>query len=225
MRDRYGSARQEVEALLAAEPATDQGFGELIGRAVRDALESGTDINGRLIGPYRIVRTIGQGGMGAVHLAERADDAVSRHTSPSSSATRCSRRPLRWTALRAERQILANLDHPNIARLLDGGTTAEGMPYLIMEYIEGAPIDVYAISASCSLDANACQLFRDVCAAVHYAHQHLVVHRDIKPSNILVTADGAREAARLRHRQAARRSESRRAREPVHGRRAAPAES
>src|SRR4029077_4927379 len=90
---------------------------------------------------------------------------------------------------RAERQILANLDHPNIARLLDGGTTAEGMPYLIMEYIEGAPIDVYADKRQLSLRERL-SLFRDVCAAVHYAHQHLVIHRDLKPSNILVTPDG-----------------------------------
>jgi serine/threonine protein kinase len=155
---------------------------------VRDALESGTDINGRLIGPYRIVRTIGQGGMGAVYLAERADAQYRGHV----AIKLCNAlfaTPVAMDRLRAERQILANLDHPNIARLLDGGTTAEGMPYLIMEYIEGAPIDVYADQRQLSLRERL-SLFRDVCAAVHYAHQHLVVHRDIKPSNILVTTDG-----------------------------------
>src|SRR5262245_27614926 len=180
--------REEVEALLAAEPATDQGFGQLIGRAVRDALESGTDINGRRIGPYRIVRTIGQGGMGAVYLAERADEQY-RGQVAIKLCNALFATPLAMERLRAERQILAGLDHPNIARLLDGGTTTEGMPYLIMEYIEGVPIDVYADQRALSLRERL-SLFRDVCAAVHYAHQHLIVHRDIKPSNILVTADG-----------------------------------
>src|SRR5690606_27482823 len=88
-----------------------------------------------------------------------------------------------------ERQILANLDHPNIARLLDGGTTADGTPYLVMEYIAGIPIDEYC--DACKLTINErLRLFRTICSAVHYAHQNLVVHRDIKASNILVTEDG-----------------------------------
>jgi serine/threonine-protein kinase len=180
--------RGEVEALIAAEASTDQGIGNLIGRAVREALEAGVDISGRRIGPYRIVRTIGQGGMGAVYLAERADDQY-RGQVAIKLVNALFSSPLAGERLRAERQILANLDHPNIARLLDGGTTVEGMPYLIMEYIEGVPIDVYCDQRELPLRARL-ELFRDVCAAVHYAHQHLVVHRDIKPSNILVTADG-----------------------------------
>jgi serine/threonine-protein kinase len=180
--------RSEVEALIAAEASTDRGLGELIGRVVREALESGVDISGRRIGPYRIVKTIGQGGMGAVYLAERADEQY-RGQVAIKLVNALFASPLAGERLRAERQILANLDHPNIARLLDGGTTAEGMPYLIMEYIEGVPIDVYCDQRELPLRERL-GLFRDVCAAVHYAHQHLVVHRDIKPSNILVTADG-----------------------------------
>jgi eukaryotic-like serine/threonine-protein kinase len=90
---------------------------------------------------------------------------------------------------RNERQILAALDHPNIARLLDGGTSEDGLPYLVMEYIEGTPLDEYCDQRQLTI-AERLQLFRQVCAAVHYAHQHLVIHRDLKPSNILVTADG-----------------------------------
>ena len=181
--------REEVEALIAADPAESTGgLGQLIGKAVRDALESGTDIEGRRIGPYRIVRTIGQGGMGAVYLAERADEQyrgrVAIKLGNALFAT-----PLAIERLRAERQILASLEHPNIARLLDGGTTAEGMPYLIMEYIEGVAIDVYCDQRRLSVRERL-ELFRDVCSAVHYAHQRLVVHRDLKPSNILVTSDG-----------------------------------
>jgi eukaryotic-like serine/threonine-protein kinase len=88
-----------------------------------------------------------------------------------------------------ERQILAGLDHPNIARLLDGGTTGEGLPYFVMEFVAGEPIDEYCRSRELSTDQRL-HLFRQVCGAVSHAHQHLVVHRDIKPSNILVTADG-----------------------------------
>ena len=90
---------------------------------------------------------------------------------------------------RHERQILASLEHPNIARLLDGGTTGDGLPYFVMEYVDGEPIDDYCRARQLSLDQRL-RLFREVCAAVSYAHQHLVVHRDIKPSNILVTTDG-----------------------------------
>lgn len=180
--------RAEVEALIAAEPARDSGFGELIGRAVRDALESGTDISGRRIGPYRIVSTIGQGGMGSVYLAERVDEQyhgrVAIKLGNALFAT-----PLAIERLRAERQILAGLDHPNIARLLDGGTTAEGMPYLIMEYVEGIAIDAYCDQRRLTVRERL-EIFRDVCSAVQYAHQRLVVHRDLKPSNILVTAEG-----------------------------------
>jgi serine/threonine protein kinase len=90
---------------------------------------------------------------------------------------------------RAERQILASLDHPNIARLLDGGSTAQGVPFFAMEYIEGQPLTEYCAAHQCT-NTERLKLFREVCDALQYAHQNLVVHRDIKPSNILVTSEG-----------------------------------
>src|SRR5687767_12911239 len=145
------------------------------------------DITGERIGAYRIVRSLGQGGMGEVFLAERADDQFRQQV-----AIKLVRRGLlsrhAQGRLRLERQILATLDHPNIARLLDGGTT-EGTPYIVMEYIDGAPIDLYCDGRKLSIEARL-TLFQTVCSAVHRAHQNLIVHRDLKPSNILVTADG-----------------------------------
>lgn len=139
------------------------------------------------IGPYRIVRELARGGMGAVYLAQRAD-AYRQQV-----ALKLIRRGLDTDFVlrrfQQERQILAGLDHPNIARLLDGGTTPDGAPYLVMEYIEGQPIDQYC-DAHKLTTVERLKLFRQVCAAVHYAHQRLVIHRDIKPSNILVTANG-----------------------------------
>src|SRR5690349_11167691 len=144
---------------------------------------------GRRIGAYRIVREIGRGGMGAVYLAERADE-VFRQQVAIKLIKRGMDTDLVLSRFRAERQILASLDHPNIARLLDGGTTEDGLPYFAMEYIEGQPIDAFADEHRLSI-AERLGLFLQVCAAVSYAHQHLIVHRDIKPVNILVTADGA----------------------------------
>ena len=145
------------------------------------------DPTGERIGAYRIVRSLGQGGMGEVFLAERADDQFRQQV-----AIKLVRRGLlsrhAQGRLRLERQILATLDHPNIARLLDGGTTPEGTPYIVMEYIDGAPIDLYCDGRKLSIEARLA-LFQTVCSAVHRAHQNLIVHRDLKPSNILVTAD------------------------------------
>src|SRR5690349_193779 len=139
------------------------------------------------IGPYRVLRRIGQGGMGAVYLAERDDEFRQQVAIKLVKRGMDSEFVLR--RFRNERQILAALNHPNIARLLDGGTTTDGRPYFVMEYIEGKPITEYADQQRLST-AERLQLFQEVCAAVHYAHQNLVIHRDIKPSNILVTADG-----------------------------------
>jgi non-specific serine/threonine protein kinase/serine/threonine-protein kinase len=143
---------------------------------------------GRRIGPYRVVREVGRGGMGAVYLAARADEAFTQQV-----AIKLIKRGMDTAQVlarfRAERQILASLDHPHIARLLDGGTTDDGLPYFAMEYIEGQPIDAYADAHRLSIPERL-RLFLQVCGAVSYAHQHLIVHRDIKPVNILVTADG-----------------------------------
>ena len=143
---------------------------------------------GRCLGAYRLLRLIGHGGMGSVYLAARGDDeyqrqvAVKLQQSAVASGYQIQR-------LRAERQILAGLDHPNIAQLYDGGTTEEGLPYLVMEYVEGQPIDEYCDERRLPI-AERLRLFMAVCAAVSYAHQNLVVHRDLKPANILVTPGG-----------------------------------
>jgi eukaryotic-like serine/threonine-protein kinase len=143
---------------------------------------------GDRIGPYRVLRTLGAGGMGEVYLAERADAQFEQQVAIKvvhGGALAVSMH----SRLKLERQILAQLDHPNIAHLLDGGALADGSAYLVMEYIDGEAIDVFC-DLHC-LDINArLKLFQTVCAAVHYAHQNLIVHRDLKPSNILVTGAG-----------------------------------
>ncbi len=143
---------------------------------------------GERIGPYRLVRELGQGGMGAVFLAVRDDDVFHKRV-----AVKLLKRGMDTDAIvrrfRTERQILAGLDHPNIARLLDGGTTDDGRPYLVMEYVEGAPLLAYADAHRLGVSARL-ELFLQVCAAVQHAHQNLVIHRDLKPANVLVTGDG-----------------------------------
>jgi eukaryotic-like serine/threonine-protein kinase len=146
------------------------------------------DISGQLIGPYRLIRSLGRGGMGEVFLAERADEEFHHEVALKIVRPGLLSRHVRGRLLQ-ERQILASLEHPNIARLYDGGTTPEGVPYIVMEYIEGAPIDVYCDRSRLTIEQRL-RLFVIVCTAVHRAHQSLIVHRDLKPSNILVTSDG-----------------------------------
>ena len=143
---------------------------------------------GRRIGPYRIQKLLGRGGMGAVFLADRDDQEFTKsvalkvlHFDTGDPATQ--------GRFRNERQILAALDHPNIAGLLDGGTTEDGQPYIVMEYVIGEPLIAYRTSHSLTIPARL-RLFRNICDAVQYAHQKLIVHRDLKPGNILVTAEG-----------------------------------
>jgi len=143
---------------------------------------------GEWIGPYRVLREIGHGGMGSVYLAVRDDDQYSKQVAIKLVGAHL-RSPQALARLRNERQILANLEHPHIARLLDGGTTPQGIPYVAMEYVDGEPITDYCFSRGISIE-DRLRLFLKVCSAVHYAHQNLIVHRDIKPGNILVTADG-----------------------------------
>src|SRR5262245_21462455 len=142
----------------------------------------------RTIGPYRILREIGRGGMGAVYLGTRADEEFKHQV-----AIKVVRNELDSAFVvqrfRSERQIMAGLNHPNIARLLDGGSTREGLPYFGMEYVDGQPIKDYCDSRRLSTSERL-KLFREVCSAVQYAHQNLIVHRDIKPGNILITPDG-----------------------------------
>ena len=145
-------------------------------------------LEGRRLGPYRILRKLGSGGMGDVWLAERADEEYQQRV-----AIKLVRSGLYSTQvqsrLRTERQILASLQHPNIARLLDGGRAPDGTPYLVMEYIDGEAIDVYCNRRRLPV-AERIELVRTICSAVHYAHQNLIVHRDLKPNNILITPDG-----------------------------------
>ena len=176
--------RLEVELMIRLHE--EAGTKLLNSPAVVDVIgETARDVpRGRRIGPYEIQGEIGHGGMGAVYRARRADgqfeqDVALKIVRGGSAAV---------TRFRSERQILAGLDHPNIAKLLDGGATPEGLPYFVMEYIDGLPITDYCERNSLATEARL-QLFLAVCSAVQYAHQHLVIHRDIKPSNIFVTKD------------------------------------
>ena len=159
-------------------PAVDQTFAEIA---------AGEPI-GRHLGPYRLMHVLACGGMGTVYLAVRADDAYEKQV-----AVKLIHRGMdSRSALRRfqqERQLLASLDHPNVARLLDGGTTDDGRPFIVMEYIDGVPIDRYCDERELTVDERL-EIFESVCAAVHYAHQNLIVHRDLKPNNVLVSADG-----------------------------------
>ena len=171
--------RAEVESLLAAE---GQAGNFMEHPALRESF------TGTRLGHWKIVSDIGEGGMSRVCLAER-DDGQFEQRAAVKILKRGMDTDLILRHFQMERQILAGMRHPNVARLLDGGVTPGGRPYFVMEHIEGEPIDNYAEAHH--LDAAArLRLFQQVCAAVHYAHQRLVVHRDIKPSNILVTPDG-----------------------------------
>jgi len=183
--------RLEVETLIAADERAGAGF--LAGNAAEVSPllappEDPVSLTGSRIGPYQIVEEIGHGGMGTVYRAVRADDQYRKQV-----AIKVVRGGLgdefRVHRFKAERQILANLDHANIARLLDGGATEDGRPYVVMEYIEGRPIDEYCDQRKLPVPERL-KLFRTVCSAVAYAHQRLVIHRDIKPANILVTEEG-----------------------------------
>ncbi|MEM7351618.1 MAG: serine/threonine-protein kinase, partial [Acidobacteriota bacterium] len=181
--------RTEVESLLGAE---DLDVTLLDGKVLEiggQMLARGQSVAGTRLGNYRILREIGRGGMAAVYASVRADEQY--HQQVAIKLIRHGMDSERMVArFRQERQILANLVHPNIARLLDGGVTSDGLPYLVMERIDGEPIDTYCDRRSLSI-ADRLQLFRTVCSAVHYAHQNLVIHRDLKPSNILVTEEGS----------------------------------
>jgi serine/threonine protein kinase len=181
--------RREVESLLSshengsgflAKPAADLGY-----TLHYSGEESGEYPAGFRAGPYQLEKRIGRGGMGSVWLAARTDGVK--------CAVKLVKRGMDTTEIlrrfRMERQVLASLNHPNIARLIDGGSTPEGMPYLAMEYVEGTPIDQFCESRANTI-SDRLKLFRDVCTAVQYAHQNLVVHRDIKMGNILVTQQG-----------------------------------
>lgn len=142
---------------------------------------------GRVVAKYQLVSILGRGGAGTVFLGERADKQFSGKVAVK-VVDRANAADL-GMRFRAERQILASLNHPNIARLIDAGETEDGQPYLVMEYVEGKPLDQYCDENRLDLRKRL-KLFTDICAAVQYAHQNLIIHRDLKPANILVTADG-----------------------------------
>jgi tetratricopeptide (TPR) repeat protein/tRNA A-37 threonylcarbamoyl transferase component Bud32 len=188
--------RREVESLLAYQKKADRFIEtpalEAAARALAaDQSSRASDASrlvGRLISHYRIVEKVASGGMGDVYRAVRADGAYQMQVAikfiPGAHST-----DFFLARFQNERQILASLDHPNIARLIDGGTSGDGLPYVVMEYIEGLPMDAYCAQEGLTI-LERLALFRTVCSAVQYAHQNLVVHRDLKPSNILVTREG-----------------------------------
>ena len=145
-------------------------------------------LTGRRFGAYEVLRQIGEGGMGEVYLARRADDEYSKQVAIKLVRVRTGSDMLA-DRFRQERQILAGLEHPNIVRLLDGGTTEEGWPFFVLDYVEGQPIDAYCDAHDLPV-ADRLRLFLDVCSAAQYAHERHIVHRDLKPGNILVSADG-----------------------------------
>jgi eukaryotic-like serine/threonine-protein kinase len=176
----------ELQALLSAhdsDPSQSMDSSDSSESAARAA-----KWEGQRIGPYRLLHRIGSGGMGDVYLAARADEAFNKRVAIKLVQTGINTQEV-LRRFRHERQILAALDHPNIARLLDGGTTDDGLPYFVMDYVEGTPINTYCDTHKLAIPERI-RLFRDVCSAVHYVHQNLVVHRDLKPSNILVTPEG-----------------------------------
>ena len=187
--------RDEVESLLAADqhaggflttPALGDDF--VLSPPVANGNEQAAALVGRPIGPWRLTGLIASGGMGSVYRAERGDGQYEKQV-----AIKLIKPGMQTAALlsrfRKEWQALATLEHPNIARLIDGGTTEDGVPFLVMEYVEGEPIDTYCDHRKLPT-RDRLELFRGVCLAVHYAHQKLLVHRDLKPGNILVTPDG-----------------------------------
>ena len=182
--------REQVEALLRADAAAER-FLELGALRCADlplSTPEADSTDGRRIGPYRVVRELARGGMGVVYLAERSDGQFEQRV-----ALKLIKRGMDSDEIHlrflAERQILAQLNHPHIARLLDGGVSAEGQPYFAIEYVDGTAITAHCDARRLGIEERL-RLFLDVCDAVRYAHQNLVVHRDLKPSNILVTVDG-----------------------------------
>ena len=186
------AVREEVRSLLAA----DRRHGELSGQTpatkhpmpFQNDSGDGVSESGQRFGPYRTERLLGSGGMGTVYLARRIDGQFDQTVAVKVMAPHFSSEEL-VRSFRNERQLLAALTHPHIARLLDGGVASSGDPYIVMEYVEGQLWNRYCADRKLSVEARIC-LFLQVCEAVEYAHRNLIVHGDLKPANILVTPDG-----------------------------------
>jgi serine/threonine-protein kinase len=181
--------RLEVLSLLERDTAEDFIRGRIASIALAFTAKPKDELTGESIGPYRVRRLIGRGGMGVVYEAERDDEQFRQQV-----AIKIIKRGMDTDFVRdrflRERQILATLDHPHIARLFDGGSTTDGLPYFVMEFVAGDSITAYCRRRQLSVSERL-KLFRKVCSAVQHAHQRLVIHRDLKPSNILITEDGA----------------------------------
>lgn len=181
------AVRDAVRELLAAD--VDDDFLAPQGRLFPEGTQTDrSTLIGQTVGAYRIESEIGRGGMGVVYAARHRDPAIDKRVAIKTLAIGVDVPERQWR-FRRERQILARLEHPNIASLFDGGTTESGVPYVVMEYVQGQRIDVWCEQQRLTI-VQRLDLFRQVCAAVQYAHAQLVVHRDLKPSNILVTESG-----------------------------------
>lgn len=184
--------RQEIESLLSFDEGNSPNIfdnNQISNLFFPENDKATQSYIGKTIGKYKTTKLLGEGGMGAVFLAERTDGEFDQQV-----AIKLLKQgfvsKIALNRFISERQILARLHHRFIAQLLDGGTTEEGLPYLVMEYIEGLPLMDYCNQHNLDLKSRL-ELFQKICSAVQYAHQHLVIHRDLKPSNIMVTDDGS----------------------------------
>jgi serine/threonine protein kinase/tetratricopeptide (TPR) repeat protein len=182
------SLRLEIEHLLAMEKQSLTAILNFSSSGFNESSDPASTRHERRVGPYQLVQEIGVGGMGEVYRALRADDQYRKEVAIKLVRAGYDSKFV-VARFRNERQVLASLDHPNIARLLDGGTTDEGTPYFVMELLEGEALTEYCNQRRLAMP-DRLELFLQVCSAVQYAHQRLIIHRDLKPSNILVTADG-----------------------------------
>jgi serine/threonine protein kinase len=178
--------RAELESLLSFDSSKDESLGACVADAAADMLRNANGYRLGDCGPYRPVRLLGSGGMGTVYLAERGDGEIQQKVAVKLLGAG-GNRPVWRERFLQERRLLASLNHPSIVHVIDAGHTADGRPYLAMEYVEGIPIDLYATQIEVP---ERLKLFLHVCEGVSHAHRHLIIHRDLKPSNILVNSSG-----------------------------------
>lgn len=187
-RELYRQVRELLKSDSTSESFLEKPAITPISKVLADAAADMHEPMPARIGPYATHKLLGSGGMGAVYLASRADQSYNKQV-----AIKVIHKGMDSDGIlqrfRRERQIVASLDHPNIARLLDGGATDDARPYIVMEYVEGMPIDAWCDQKRLNTRQRL-ELFLQICDAIHYAHQNLIIHRDIKPGNILVRADG-----------------------------------
>jgi len=181
--------REQIEGMLRCYDATGSFLEDSIAMAAASVTTGNELVPGDRIGAYRVTSTIGHGGMGIVYRARRDDQQYQQSVAIKVVRAGWGATEELFARFRAERQILAAINHPNISRLLDGGITDDGLPFLVMEFVEGVTLDQWVSLNSPALNVRL-DLFRKLCSAIQYAHQNLIVHRDLKPGNILVTADG-----------------------------------